>query len=549
MPAKWPIRSKLWVGLGLLLIIVLTLFGSGSYGLYAYRGLVKGLSARSTELPLADRLSRHVADMRITLSKVRERMFQQGGESNLANCSATDGGATLPPDRQLLRSEFLAQFDFVVEALDHYRKQLNANRLRSGGRIADDRRERETLGKIDRIIRQIRDAESGKEWLLGSVPLADLDELTEQLQGLTSKLPSHMHERLHALASENRALYRTAIVISWVTLTAALVMLALFVRMFYQWIAKPLGVLVRGTRVVAGGNFKYRIQLDGDDEMTELATAMNAMTGRFCEIRDDLDQKVRERTKQVVRSEQLASVGYLAAGVAHEINNPLASIAICSESLESRLAEVLEETPETAAECKIIQNYVQMIQQEAFRCKQITEKLLDFSRMGDSQRHPTDLRELVSGVIDTVRHLGKYHEKRIELLDGDPVVAEVNVQEMKQVVLNLITNGLDSIDAGGHVRIDVRHRPDRWVELVVEDDGCGMTDEVKEHIFEPFFTRNRSGQGTGLGLSITYRIIDEHDGHIDVKSGGPGTGSRFIVSLPLAANQNQQESHHRYHAA
>ena len=114
------------------------------------------------------------------------------------------------------------------------------------------------------------------------------------------------------------------------------------VQLFRKWIARPLATLVEGSREVAAGKFDHRIRLDSDDEMGELAEAMNAMTARFQEIRDDLDRQVRERTKQVVRSEQLASVGFLAAGVAHEINNPLASIAMCSESLESRLSRAAE---------------------------------------------------------------------------------------------------------------------------------------------------------------------------------------------------------------
>ena len=190
--------------------------------------------------------------------------------------------------------------------------------------------------------------------------------------------------------------------------------------------------------------------------MRELAEAMNAMTARFQEIRDDLDRQVRERTKQVVRSEQLASVGFLAAGVAHEINNPLASIAMCSESLEGRLSELLDHVGDDhAADRDVVRNYLEMIQKEAFRCKQITEKLLDFSRMGDPERHNTDLRELVAGVIEMVRHLGKYQNKNVELLDGEPVIAEICPQEIKQVVLNLITNGLDSLEPGGTVTISI----------------------------------------------------------------------------------------------
>jgi two-component system, NtrC family, sensor kinase len=265
------------------------------------------------------------------------------------------------------------------------------------------------------------------------------------------------------------------------------------------------------------------------------------MTSRFQEIRDDLDCQVRERTKQVVRSEQLASVGFLAAGVAHEINNPLASIAMCSESLEGRLSDLLSKIGnEKAADRDIVRNYLEMIQKEAFRCKQITEKLLDFSRMGDPERHNTDLRELVAGVIEMIRHVGKYQNKRVVLRDKDPVIAEVCEQELKQVALNLITNALDSVESGGAVDVSVAVRGSNAV-LIVEDDGCGMSEEVIQHLFEPFFTRRRGGQGIGLGLSITYRIVEEHNGQIVPHSDGPGKGSKFTVLLPLRQPATRQK--------
>jgi len=185
-----------------------------------------------------------------------------------------------------------------------------------------------------------------------------------------------------------------------------------------------------------------------------------------------------------------------------------------------------------AADREVVHSYLDMIQKEAFRCKQITEKLLDFSRSGDPQRHHTDLRELVAGVIDMVGHLGRNGNKQVELVPGDPVIAEICSQEMKQVVLNLITNALDSLDPGGKVTIVVESRGAN-AEIVVSDNGCGMTDEVIKHLFEPFFTRRRNGQGTGLGLSITYRIVEEHHGQIVATSDGVGHGSRFTLTLPL----------------
>ena len=209
---------------------------------------------------------------------------------------------------------------------------------------------------------------------------------------------------------------------------------------------------------MAAGEFGYRIRIDTDDEMAELAKAMNDMTARFQEIRDDLDRQVQERTKQVVRSEQLASVGFLAAGVAHEINNPLASIAMCAESLEGRCRELLDEADPQQA---VIGNYLRMIQTEAFRCKGITEKLLDFSRIGPGRRQNTELGELVARRDRDARPPGQVpaeaHRVRRR---ASRCVAAVNPQEIKQVVLNLLTNALDSLDDGGTVR-DRLGRPRR----------------------------------------------------------------------------------------
>jgi signal transduction histidine kinase len=261
------------------------------------------------------------------------------------------------------------------------------------------------------------------------------------------------------------------------------------------------------------------------------------MTARFQEIRDDLDRQVQERTKQVVRSEQLASVGFLAAGVAHEINNPLASIAICAESLEGRFREILDESDSRQA---VIGNYLRMIQTEAFRCKGITEKLLDFSRIGPGKRQNTDLGELIRGVLEMLSHLGKYQRRHIEFAPREVVTAAVNPQELKQVVLNLLTNALDSLDDGGTVRVQLDARGG-YAVLSVIDDGCGMDAEVLEHVFEPFFTRRRGGQGIGLGLSITYRIIADLGGDIEAYSAGSGRGSTFRVRLPLAASQKETD--------
>lgn len=539
MLSHWPIRTKLRLGLGLLLVTVVALFGSAYYGLYAYRSLVKGLSARSTELPLATEIQGTVSNLRVTLSLAQERVFWPD--------ALIDDVPT--KDMEWLGGQFRMQLGELVDALRRYSVQLDYGTDETTGQLADDSDEQRTLKEMVEAVASIRENSPVDrwDWLLNQGRLGDLRNRVEELHGLASQLPNHLYNRMHVLVGDVRSQYRTAITTAWVNLVIALVLLVMAHRVFYRWFADPLQALVDGSRMVAAGHFDHRIRLEGRDEIGELADAMNAMTERFCEIRDDLDRQVQERTNQVVRSEQLASVGFLAAGVSHEINNPLASIALCSESLEGRLEDLLENVRgDRAEDMEVVRNYLQMIQKEAFRCKQITEKLLDFARRGDSLRHATDLRELAEGVIDMVQHLGQYHNKHIELIPGPPVIAPVSPQEMKQVVLNLVTNALESLNPGGRVRVSVE-RDARSTRIIVEDNGCGMTDEVRKHLFEPFFTRRRSGQGTGLGLSITHRIVEEHRGRIDVHSDGPGRGSRFVVSLP--ADPVNKETHHRYQAA
>ncbi|MGC4007194.1 MAG: ATP-binding protein [Pirellulales bacterium] len=375
---------------------------------------------------------------------------------------------------------------------------------------------------------QLRTADAA--WSRDYVTIHDVRSQLDALQFEAENLPGHLHSQLASLAKNVRSEYHVLIGINGMTTAAAITLLAAFLYLFYRWVFHPLTVLVAGTRQIAAGDFAHRIALRSHDEMAELAAGLNDMTARFREIRDDLDRQVQERTKQVVRNEQLASVGFLAAGVAHEINNPLASIAMCAESLEGRLGELQHGT---ADDVEVAQRYLGMIQSEAFRCKEITEKLLDFSRLGNAVRQETDLGALLGSVLGMVGHLDKYRDRKIEYAPpAAPLRAVVVAPEIKQVVLNLVTNALDCMEAGGTLRI-AANRAGEHAELLFVDDGCGMTSETLQHLFEPFFTRKRQGQGTGLGLSISYRIISDHGGHIVAHSDGPGRGARFAVTLPL----------------
>jgi signal transduction histidine kinase len=343
----------------------------------------------------------------------------------------------------------------------------------------------------------------------------------------------------------------------WIVLTTSIVgvlMMTCLLRFFYTWVFFPVRDLEKGAGRVAQGDFDHRIDVHSGDEMEELAAAFNNMTGRLREMYRDLARQVNERSRQLVRSERLAGVGFLAAGVAHEINNPLASIAFCSEALEARLTNLLasrtkagprlvrDGVPGQELDQDVVIKYLKMIQEEAFRCKEITERLLEFSRTGERRREPTDLADLVQSVLDMAQHLQNRKGKQIVFDPPSSVVAWVNSQEIKSVVLNLVVNALDSMEEGGALTITLRHH-NEMAELIFSDTGCGMSAEVLENIFEPFFTRSRSGKGTGLGLTITHRVITQHGGEIEAASGGLNAGSTFTVRLPLQpVETNEQPS-------
>jgi signal transduction histidine kinase len=334
-------------------------------------------------------------------------------------------------------------------------------------------------------------------------------------------------------------------------------------------VVRPFKNLLYGARRVAQCDFAYRIHTSSSDEIAELAHAINLGAQSFLAIQKDLKEQVRQRSEEVIRNEQLASVGFLAAGVAHEINNPLAAIAWSAEALEARLHRILHPVLQSSdanrledsisdagaslagSDLETLRTYLRRIQDEAFRCKGITERLLDFSRLGTNQRkQQTDMNTIVEDVVEMVRHLGPYRSQKVEFeLADKPAIAWASPQEMTQVVLNLVTNALESLDPDsktGIVRVKVQNRPDsEQVHLLIEDNGCGMDDEVLKHLFEPFFTRRRDGRGTGLGLPITNRIITDHGGRITPRSDGPGMGSRFEIVLPSKlTNDSLYDNHH-----
>ncbi len=359
--------------------------------------------------------------------------------------------------------------------------------------------------------------------------LDDIDHATTSCIGFISG-------RQQSASSE---LARTVIVIGLLASIAIVAAVLLSISQ-YRLVMVPLRRLREGVRRVAQAKFSQTVDLAGmgrSSEFSDLASEFNQMATELDTFYRRLEEQVREKSRELVRSERLASVGFLAAGVAHEINNPLNIISGYAEITFKRLDECRDRLePDGVAKAR---ENLRIIREEAFRCKEITEKLLSLSRPGDDSREECDLGVVARDVATMTQVLKNYRNRRLTLkLDSiEPLAVRANLTEMKQVLLNLTINALEAAPAqGGEVCIEGRRGSD-WVELSVMDNGRGMPPEVLTHVFEPFFSARKTNgdRGTGLGLSISHAIVENHNGRIEAQSDGPGRGSRFTVRLPAMA--------------
>lgn len=245
-------------------------------------------------------------------------------------------------------------------------------------------------------------------------------------------------------------------------------------------------------------------------------------------VGEDITARV-EATHAVARAEKLAAVGRLAAGVVHEINNPLATIAACAEALEARTDEGAFGAGEDADD---LRDYLNLIRSEAFRCKSITNGLLDFSRVRTGRQTVADIGEIVRSSTNLLTHQkrGRNVEISVEINSDLPKVS-ADEGQIQQAIIALATNAIDAMPDGGRLTFRAFARRQR-VFLEIEDTGFGIPPENIAKIFEPFFTTKEVGAGTGLGLAVCYGIVTEHGGSLNVRS-TIGIGSTFTISLPI----------------
>ncbi len=299
----------------------------------------------------------------------------------------------------------------------------------------------------------------------------------------------------------------------------------------YRSVTRPLRRLERGVDHAAATDFTERLPADGDRELARIAERFNHMAGELDRLYRGLEAEVEAKSRQLVRSERLASIGHLAAGFAHEINNPLAIIIGHAEAARRRSSGPERERairPDHA---------LRIVREEAERCSSITERLLRLGQTGEAPHGPVDLAKLTRRTVRRMQRMPMARDRSLE--HGGPdadVVVSGDEAELTQLVTNLVANALECAPAGtGCVRSGLA-RGDRFVTLRVSDNGPGIAAELVGTIFEPFYTDKprRDRRGVGLGLSLVHAIVERHGGRVRVETPESGAGSAFVVELPAA---------------
>ncbi len=319
----------------------------------------------------------------------------------------------------------------------------------------------------------------------------------------------------------------------------------------YNFVTRPLSLLVEGMNRLSKGDMEYRIKISSKDEIGLLANSFNLMAEEIKQYKEKmenwtktLEQEVQKKTAEIVKAqehminaEKLASLGRMAAGVAHELNSPLTGIVTFGHLLLNRLP------PENTQDIED----VKIIIEQAERCSNIVRGLLGFSRRTAAEKTMVDINKLIENTVLIVKNQAKFHNIVFEL-DLDDKIPQIigDHNQIQQVFLNLLINAADAMDEGGKIyiasRMTERDRK-RFVEIEFTDTGHGIPEEIQGRIFEPFFTTKPVGTGTGLGLSVSYGIIRKHEGYIFVKS-EVGKGSSFFIQLPAPENKMVQNHEH-----
>jgi len=320
-------------------------------------------------------------------------------------------------------------------------------------------------------------------------------------------------------------------------------------------IYRPLKDLELGAEEVSMGRLDHEIPVRSDDELGRVAGSFNHMTAALAESRREMEQlvhtlefKIAERTKEllaakaeVAQGEKLASIGVLASGIAHELNNPLTGVLTFTSLMRKKVPEGSEDAED-----------LDLVIRETKRCASIIKRLLDFAREKVPVKGFYKLNQVIEDTVHFVERPASLQQIEIAM-DLDPALPQIwgDADLIKQVILNLLVNAQQAIEGKGSISVKSRAlrapldaksgAPDvPMVEIVVSDTGCGISPANLQRIFDPFFTTKEVGRGTGLGLSVSYGIVKAHGGRISVES-VVGAGTTFHIFLPITPASNETE--------
>jgi len=359
---------------------------------------------------------------------------------------------------------------------------------------------------------------------------------------------------VYSLEDFNSKLRTSTLGIAGVSLAFIVIASLLVGFLVHRLVYLPLRDLESGAQRLSTGNLDQPIPVRSSDEFGKLASSFNAMTDALRNSREELresartlEQKVEKRTRELrraqaetMRGEKLASVGLLASGVAHELNNPLTGILTFSHLLREKMPDKSPDADD-----------MDLVIRETKRCAAIIKRLLDFAREKQPEKKFPDLNQIIT---DTVRIVEKpAHLRDIEIvldLDRSLPPIWIDADQIKQVIMNMVVNAQHAVEEKGNITIRTRRALDPrvsaaeakpMVAISIIDTGCGISEKNLKRIFDPFFTSKDVGRGTGLGLSVSHGIVETHGGFIEVES-RVGEGSTFRIFLPLTPPSAESES-------
>ena len=330
--------------------------------------------------------------------------------------------------------------------------------------------------------------------------------------------------------------------------TAGAILIVAVLSWLFVWrvVGEPIKALKKGTKHLSQGELGYQIEVQSQDEVGDLAHSFNDMSLQLRAANEEivnwaktLEDRVEQKTKELNRAhdhvlhvEKMASLGKMAAVVAHEINNPLSGILTYAKLLRKWVGsgQTEHEKREEAMQC------LELIAAESRRCGDLIKNLLTLSRTAPMNVQSTDLHAVIDRCLLLVRHQLELGGVEVQLnFAKDLPRVPCDPAQIEQVLLTLIMNAKDAMPRGGNLWIETRVSADETeIEILVRDDGAGIAPGVLPHIFEPFLTTKESGRGVGLGLAISRGIVERHNGRIEVAS-ELGRGTTFSITLPNQA--------------